>query len=267
MATRIALLSDLHLEFYSDKHISSGGGPIKHSDALEINEQADAVVLAGDIHTGIAGIQWAQWAFPELQVLYVMGNHEFYSREVNETFRQCRTQVMGSNVHLLEQEEVEIQGVRFLGTTLWTDFLANGSYEESKKAVGEGLNDFGDRGEGFGKIRNGSRPFRTDDAEQWHYQARRWLAERLEEGPPAVVVTHHGPHMEAQPPQFRGGRLAPGFTSDLTPLMGAQAPLWICGHTHYCCDFEIDGTRIVANQAGYPHEPVDGFDPLRIVEV
>lgn len=95
--------------------------------------------------------------------------------------------------------------------------------------------------------------------------ARAWLAEELARGP-AVVVTHHGPHMASQPPPFRFGPLAPGFTSDCTELFGEQVPLWICGHTHYCCDFVEAGTRVVANQAGYPHEPVAGFEPVRLID-
>lgn len=58
------------------------------------------------------------------------------------------------------------------------------------------------------------------------------------------------------------------FVSDLTALMGAErAALWIYGHTHRPADLEHDGTRLVSNPRGYPHELVPGFDPGLVVEV
>lgn len=257
---RIACLSDLHLEFYAAGQLQTGGGPVGTWHVERIAAEADAVVLAGDIHKGAAGVAWAANRFPrELPVVYVLGNHEFYGGEVQDVYRQCRTRARGTNVHVLEGETTTLAGVRFLGTTLWTDFAANGTPALSEARVGEALND-------FRRIRYGAEPLQTATTCQWHDRARQWLAARLAEGP-AVVVTHHGPHMATQPPCYRYGELAPGFTSDCSELFGPGVPLWICGHTHHCCDFEVAGTRIVVNQAGYPHEPVPGFDPIRILEV
>ena len=39
---------------------------------------SDVVVLAGDINNGNAGAHWAKELFPEKQVVYVLGNHEFW---------------------------------------------------------------------------------------------------------------------------------------------------------------------------------------------
>ena len=38
------------------------------------------------------------------------------------TLAEARREAEGSNVHLLDGDEVVIDGVRFLGATLWTDF-------------------------------------------------------------------------------------------------------------------------------------------------
>lgn len=59
---RICVLSDLHLEF-------------EHFEPAELD--IDLVVLAGDIHTRERGIRWANEVF-STEVLYVLGNHEFY---------------------------------------------------------------------------------------------------------------------------------------------------------------------------------------------
>ena len=42
------------------------------------SESADIVVLAGDIHVGVHGIEWARRRFPLTPVVYVPGNHEYY---------------------------------------------------------------------------------------------------------------------------------------------------------------------------------------------
>ena len=66
---RIRVLSDLHLE----------AAPFDPPAAA-----ADVVVLAGDIHNGAAGVEWAQRTF-EAPVLYVAGNHEPYDGEFHAT--------------------------------------------------------------------------------------------------------------------------------------------------------------------------------------
>ena len=40
------------------------------------------------------------------------------------------------------------------------------------------------------------------------------------------------------------------FASDLTRLMG-RSRLWIHGHMHNASDYEVNGTRVVANPRGY----------------
>ena len=60
-AMRWHILSDLHLEF----------GPAEIPPT-----EADLVVLAGDVHLGRAGREWASKQFPDQPVVYVLGNHE-----------------------------------------------------------------------------------------------------------------------------------------------------------------------------------------------
>ena len=50
------------------------------------------------------------------------------------------------------------------------------------------------------------------------------------------------------------------FASDLTELMdGAAVDLWVFGHIHRTVDTDVNGTRVLSNQRGYPHEPVAGL--------
>jgi predicted phosphodiesterase len=82
---RFHVLSDLHLEF----------GPF-NPPAVE----ADAVILAGDIHPGRNGLKWALATFPNRPVIYVLGNHECYGQTLPkltmELHEESSTQTSGS---------------------------------------------------------------------------------------------------------------------------------------------------------------------------
>ena len=72
---RIRVLSDLHLEH----HAPPDGLPPPHAG------QADVFVMAGDIGRGPDALQWARRAFPDVPVLFVSSNHEFYDRHLDAT--------------------------------------------------------------------------------------------------------------------------------------------------------------------------------------
>ena len=103
---KIRVLSDLHLEFF---------------DWTPPPVEADVVVLAGDIHAGVLGIPWARRQFPAAPVIYVPGNHEFYSARLQDVLVALRKESRRLGVHLLDGDEFLVDGVRFLGATLWTD--------------------------------------------------------------------------------------------------------------------------------------------------
>ncbi len=103
----------LKLQIVSDLHLSQAGLELPRTGA-------DVIVLAGDIARPRAAIQGAR-TLPA-PVLYVPGNHEFYGGSLDGTIAQLRDLCAGSNVRLLHDEEVRIDGVRILGSTLWSEF-------------------------------------------------------------------------------------------------------------------------------------------------
>lgn len=130
---KLHILSDLHLEFLAYA-----------PPALD----ADAVVLAGDIGLGTRGIQWAREAWPDTEIVYVPGNHEYYRSEMGVENELLRAAAREHGVHLLNRDAAVIGGVRFLGATLWTDFRLFGDRERFHALQGglHGLSDFpGDR--------------------------------------------------------------------------------------------------------------------------
>jgi hypothetical protein len=103
---RIRIYSDLHLQF---------------APFVPPANDADVIVLAGDIGNGAAGIEWAREAFGG-PVIYLAGNHEYYEGEFEAVQQAMGTAAREFAVTLLDCSEAVVDGVRFLGCTLWTDY-------------------------------------------------------------------------------------------------------------------------------------------------
>jgi predicted phosphodiesterase len=249
---KLHILSDLHLE---------------HAPFTPPPVEADVVLLAGDIAPGTAGIEWVSRHLAGRPCIYVAGNHEFYGHELPGLSDRLRAAAVGSQVHALENEELVIDGVRFLGCSLWSDFdFAGAENRANSMRVCERLvND-------YKQIRSSEpeRPLRAQDTRDLHVASRAWLATCLAvpfDGP-TVVVTHHAPLVRNRPDNAVLAAIGGAFASDLTELMhGDAVDLWVFGHIHRSVDLEVNGTRVLSNQRGYPHEPVDGFDPGLVVEI
>lgn len=248
-AMKLHILSDIHTEF---------------SDFKPPDTEADVAVLAGDIGVGTGGIEWAARQFPDMPVVYVPGNHEFYGHDVRNT--NLLSAAARSNIHVLSDHACEIDGVRFVGSTLWTDFKLYGEGEAwySRQKAQAFIED-------FESIRNGNRLFTPDDSVHLHRASVASLVNELGKAfdGPTVVVTHHLPATPSVADQYRNDPLNPAFASRLEGIIEKYQPeLWIHGHTHVPCDYEIFGTRVVCNPRGYPSESsARGFSPELVVEI
>lgn len=206
---RIHVISDVHLET----------GPYEFPQGLEF----DILVAAGDIGPVEQAVPWL--AALGKPVVYVMGNHEHYDRAFTETVTVAKTLAAGTQVHVLEREVVVIQGVRFLGATLWTSFgdwtpslvqqalfrmndyrkirAGNWSESRSNQALSVRLR----RKAGLpaapapAQEDDGREPPRFHPAIAYaeHVKTVRWLERELARDvpQPVVVVSHHAPTFEA----------------------------------------------------------------------
>ena len=238
---KIQLASDLHLEFLQrnwpgERLIAPMPG-------------ADVLVLAGDIANGAHAFKlFADWPTPKpIPIIFVAGNHEFYNHAMDPMFQKMREGAAMNNIHLLENESLMINGVRFLGTTLWTDYRLrlNRTQRQLMVYAEQRLND-------HYLIRYGNGRFSAQDALALHEIARNWLKTELAKpfAGKTVVVTHHAPHPLSVHPRFIGNLLNAAFVSDMSELMPG-VDLWLHGHTHDGFDYQIGRCRVVANPAGY----------------
>jgi predicted phosphodiesterase len=240
----------MKINILSDLHLGQGALPLPQSDA-------DLVILAGDIARPAQALAWAaQIGKP---TLYVAGNHEFYGSSLGATTRALRDASAGTCVQVLDDEEVVIDGVRFLGSTLWTDFRLLGDGEASVDAQSAA--------QGF--MRDFSRIFVDDgmqraltpqDTVDLFERHSAWLAQRLAQwhDGPTVVITHHAPSPGSVHPRFAGSPINAAFVADVESLMGEErVQLWVHGHTHDSFDYRVKGTRVVCNPRGYARDGVN----------
>lgn len=272
---KIALMSDLHLEFERvsegiqlipepnhPAHEIEGFGGRRHMLGPDLRElkvaSPDMLILAGDIAPGRKAMNYANTVADYLEttsVVLLPGNHEFYGSTI-EAVTQKLSESAGPAAFVNDTVLNEARhGVRFLFTTLWTE------YDD----VPPMLNDFriiGWRG----------RFLRPIDTQRFHRDAVAWLDKQLStpwDGR-TVVVTHHAPSMrqELMHPHFEVTNLTKAFHAELDDLIAHYRPdAWLFGHHHWCLDVTIDGTRFVSNQRGYPRERTGGFDPAKIIVV
>jgi predicted phosphodiesterase len=247
---RIALASDLHLEF----------GDIE----LTNDQSADVLVLAGDIlvaraladpfaHRADLYRQFLARCSAEFEhVIYIAGNHEFYHGDWDTTLNTLRDECgRYANVHFMEADCCDIQGLRFVGATLWTDM--NREDPMTLHAVTRMMSD-------FHVISNqaNSRTARLMpiDTVIRHRRTLEYISHVAASDPdqPMVVVGHHCPSDASVHSQYRGQALMNGaYRSDLSEFIldRPQIRLWCHGHTHHNFDYHIGTTRVVCNPRGY----------------
>lgn len=252
---KLHIVSDLHLEF--------GLMDLPSTDA-------EVIVLAGDIGPQDQGLRHMVMGTRGKSLVYVAGNHEFYDSNIQVVTQDLRRVAQG-NAHFLENNTVVINGVRFLGCTLWTDFRIFG--EENQIAAmsesGRRVNDFQWISIGVGDAKT---TFRPSHALDLHEGSRVWLEAQLDipHDGPTVVVTHHAPHPLSLSPRYADKPTSAAYVSDLSALMG-KAQLWIHGHTHVSLDYEVNGTRVVCNPRGYSQaygrNQNPDFQPGLVVEI
>lgn len=256
---RLLIYSDLHNEF--------------EEFLPPETEQYDVVVLAGDIDLGARGINWAAETFERKPVVYVSGNHEFYSHEgrsIQELSAAMEKAAMWHGIDLLNPGAVEISGWKFVGATLWADFDLHGvaqrtlSMDHAKRS----LNDYRlihiDQSDGT------KRKITPSDTREWFLDERDFLLQEIKQGDPArtVVITHFVPTSQAIEKRHQGDLLSPAFVTDLDDLIESSgAAAWIFGHHHSCWNFRLGSTQLISNQRGYPNEGVKGFDAGLVVEL
>lgn len=247
---KIQTLSDLHHEF------GILDFPVDNCDVL---------ILAGDVDIGVRGINWIKENIQNIPVIYVLGNHEYYKGSYPKTLHKIKHESLNSNVYVLENESVELEGVRFHCATLWTDFSLFGNPVAYGNICQGKMND-------YKKIRRDPTysKLRSVDVFNIHQASRRWLTGSLSESKADknIVVSHHAPSIKSVAKEFREDPISSAYASNLEELIIEYQPdYWIHGHIHTPTKYEIGNTQIVCNPQGYPDEAYNGYNKELIIEL
>ena len=251
---KIQVLSDLHVEFGNDIPPPAAG--------------ADVIVLAGDLAPYRPEVvKEVADAWAGCRVLYVPGNHEFYHGDIDAVRTAMAEGCASLGIELLDRRAVTLDGVRFVGATLWTDFDLDGVAEAfgAKRLARRAMADFGVVAFEGGR-------YTPEESVRRHVADRTFIESELhaaaDAGLPAVVVTHHAPTPRSIRPWYEGNALNPAFASRLDGLIAKFAPpLWIHGHMHDSIDEQLGDTRVIANPGGYTARENPKFDPALCVDV
>lgn len=253
---KVQVFSDLHLDVLPIKPISVADG-------------IDAVVVAGDVCEGsVQAFEHLRRLVPmPIPILMVLGNHEYYRRLVPDELALARAQAPSFNVHVLENDTVVVNGVRFAGATLWTDYRIFGDTNigAAMNACAASMNDH--RRIGWQKapwLR-----FRPQEAALLHHRSRAFIESVLATSfdGPTVILSHHAVHMNSILPKYQTDPVTAAFVSDLSATIEKHQPaLWVHGHVHNSCDYRVGETRIVSNPHGYGGEN-PAFDGKLVMQV
>lgn len=309
---KIGICSDLHLEF---------------ADLMLKNEDnVDVLILSGDIlverdldmydrrqeEMGFARARsqrfhdfFSRVCFQFPHVIYVAGNHEHYHGDFKFTINELKRKLgHHKNLHILDREVFELDDVRFIGSTLWTDMnkedpltlhamkkMMNDfrcvdnsnkvvnfkAYEPIDKPVGMTDEDFlalphEKRFNTVFKTRTAT--FSPEDAVEEHRKCLGYIKtvyEDTPDGKSVVVVGHHTPSHTSCHPRYKDDQIMNGgYHSDLSEFIldRPKIKLWTHGHTHEMFDYMIGETRIVCNPRGYKgYEDIAETFELKVVEV
>ena len=269
---RVNVISDLHLEF-ADLVLPGGDVLILSGDVCEVKNikkdhyNPDMVMLAHE-RTDRRPDRYIRFFEEECnkyrEVIYVMGNHEHYGFRFDKTYRHLKENIP-TNIRLLEKESVEIDGVVFVGGTLWTDLNKNDPI--TAYTLKTSMNDYRvitnlykDKGLYY--------KLTPEYTLAEHNLTKQFISDTVAASgdKPVVVVTHHSPSKLSIKPRYQGDyHMNGGYSSAMEDFIldRPQIKFWTHGHTHDTFDYMIGECRVICNPRGYAgyEERATEFDP------
>jgi hypothetical protein len=238
--TTFQIISDTHLEC-SVKSLH---------EMLEV--KADVICLLGDIgspfqSTYVDFLRECSIAYKH--VLVISGNHEYYNTEgYHIAFIDDGIQSLCArfpNVHYLNNKNIVIGDVNFIGSTLWSHLPENikhqvaGMYNDYNYIFCEP------------KVR-----LHPDFTNKMFSANIAFLEAAIKDGAAKglknVVLTHHTPSFKHTDPKHEDSLFRFGLSTELTHAFdGKYIHYWGCGHTHVnFTDVDLNGTKLICNQFG-----------------
>jgi Icc-related predicted phosphoesterase len=181
------------------------------------------------------------------KVIFVPGNHEYYGSYINTVDDKIREGLSDVDNFILLQNGgfIEIDGVRIIGATLWSDIT------NCREIVKYMLSDYSvifiKDGDTKSKLIT---PDYTLDLHRRHLEN---IKESLYEWEgPSIVVTHHTPSFKSMTPGFEDSMINSAFMNELE--LEKWPTYWIHGHVHSRHNYMHNGCNVLCNPVGYKGE-------------
>lgn len=245
MKTKALIVSDLHLYF----------------GKFKAKPEADIIIVAGDSCEGfLAANMYHYWLNLGYKIIMVCGNHEYYGKPFNEVNAYWRNFAnKHENFYFLNNNVLELDGHRFVGTTLWGSVPPDLEFYCRSE-----LNDFSNI-----YFDSWKEPFTPVDMNSLHEEAKRFLKKNIQEGD--ILVTHHAPTFASIPDKYKSNPLNCCYVGNIENIiLDANPKLAIHGHIHNSTDYFVGETRVIANPRGYVNQSSGynkSFDSNFIIEL
>lgn len=261
-------ISDLHLEFDPDYRPQYAG--------------ADLLILAGDIcvanyltRSEDSPYHWKAEAFRDFfkycsdtwkDVIYIKGNHESYQGRYTDTTDILSDELERfANIHFLDKQKIELNGLTFLGATMWTDM--NKANPITSNTIQGGLNDYrvityNDSGR--------YRKLIPYDTISEHRSTLDWISTEHDLcETPMILITHHAPSLKSIHQKYHSERdyhMNFGYVSDRDDFILEHTKItdWFHGHTHTSFEYEIGSCSVHCNPKGYGSEN-PSFNDMNVI--
>ena len=272
MVTHLRIFSDIHLDF-DLKNQEAYVSPDQVWQPKPLAEDSSSIlVLAGDLWTdNLAfkalpnGESWIGHVAKRFKhVIVVLGNHDYWGLSLQSAPRKAKDAVSQlPNVTLLEQDSVVVDGIKFVGGTLWTDYGRDPIAMVTARSF---MKDYKRITFGESRVRRRVSP---QDMFEVHRQTARYIFNNCqadEPGQPVIIVTHMAPHERSVDERYSNDKLLnQAYFTNLEESVQTHCKdvwLWIHGHIHAPVDYMLYTVRVLSNPRGYESYEGSPYDPL-----
>lgn len=220
----------MYITYWSDLHIFNENDFNRFENSLKF-VKPEFLILAGDLidikeyHKLINTCS----KYSDFTII-VLGNHEFWGNSYFETIDYVKS-LEKNNVKILHNDTIEYNGIKFAGTTLFTDITGCEDFYQD-------FNDF---------------KFITDMTFDLWMQEYNKAKDFIINSNADIVITHHAPFLDCVDPKFIGDKYNKFFINDLEHIINKinKTKVWIHGHIHNYFDFTKNGIDVKLSAYGY----------------
>lgn len=243
--------SRLRVSFISDIHLSEKNKLISKDLVKLRKSNVDVLLILGDISSDPSDwnefLQIIRKYFSVGPVLFLMGNHEYYSHDINTATKEYAQAIQNDNdAYILDNSNIIINGVNFIGSTLWSSFELGKDMSVAEKQVFA-----------FKRVKNGDRYITKNEILEIHRQSLIFIQNSIQNSTFEcnIVMTHYAPIIIKNLKKLSGFELDGAQCSPLENFIIKNKPqYWLYGHIHEPSKKVVGETILMNNAFGADYD-------------